>query len=323
MIMNDSVPLIYPGPAKNQITSGYLDACLEAIRWGRVGQAMDDLFASLHESRKNLTADQWKALVNAIRRHSIVKVLHDCAILGRAFAKPRGYPGDAVLIDYLYGTGGDRDITRGAIAISDRIYEYLFASPAARAVRHRRGRLAELIDIVQQRNQIPTIISLAAGHLREIELTRCHQKQMKGGRIVAVDHDPRSLEVIERYYAHLGVETCYANVKEVVTGKLALDRSEFIYAAGLFDYLARSFAQALAKVMFNSLNSGGRLLLANFAPDIRDSGFMEAIMDWWLIYRDENEISDLLKLIPRADIDTVQLYRDPDRQIVYLEAIKA
>ncbi|TPK95523.1 hypothetical protein FJ938_27985 [Mesorhizobium sp. B2-4-14] len=322
--MNDvSSPVIArSSPEAFPLVSLAIDRCLELIRFGNIGSGMDQLFSRLDEWRRSLAKDQWKTIVETIRDHPIAHVLHECAIPARAFSRPRGYPGDAALIDLLYGTG-EAAASRSSHGVSNDIYEYLFVSPAARAVRHRRKRLAELIDLAQSKNERATIVSLAAGHLREIELTQSYQLGVRRGRIIAVDHDPLSLAVINRDYVNLGVETIKANVKEIVSGKLKICQSELIYAAGLFDYLATPFGQVLTKSMFDGLTSGGHLLLANFAPDIRDAGFMEAIMDWWLVYRDETEIVQLLDLVPAAELKAINLYRDPERQIVYLEATKA
>ncbi len=38
---------------------------------------------------------------------------------------------------------------------------------------------------------------------------------------------------------------------------------------------------------------GGMLLIANFTPDSHGRGYMEAFMDWQLIYRDESQLYSL------------------------------
>ncbi len=64
---------------------------------------------------------------------------------------------------------------------------------------------------------------------------------------------------------------------------------------------------------------GGTLLTANFLPGIECVGFMEVAMDWWLIYRDENAMMELLAGIPDSAIDCVHQYRDPDNTTTFLE----
>lgn len=51
------------------------------------------------------------------------------------------------------------------------------------------------------------------------------------------------------------------------------------YAAGLFDYLPDPAAQRLVQLMCNATVKGGRVMVANFMPDIQVVGYMEAYMD--------------------------------------------
>ena len=41
------------------------------------------------------------------------------------------------------------------------------------------------------------------------------------------------------------------------------------------------------------LRPGGTLLVGNCTPDCRDIGYMQAIMDWRLLYRDEAQMRSL------------------------------
>jgi hypothetical protein len=67
------------------------------------------------------------------------------------------------------------------------------------------------------------------------------------------------------------------------------------------------------------LNRRGTLLIANFAPETPDIGFMECFMDWWLFYRDESQMSELLKRIPSDAIAGQKMFRDASKNIVFLE----
>ena len=297
-----------------------LDYCQHLLGTGDVASAMSELFDFLFHLRCALDVPSWKTLVDDIRKHPVIELVHRCTIPHRALHKPRGYPGDAVLIDHLYGCGEAAKVDHPGTLLG-QIYSYLTYAPATRAVRYRRDRLAQLINSVEGR--CTTIVSLAAGHLREIELTRRYSYAGLHGRFLAVDQDAESLAVISRDYPNCGITPITANVKNVVTRKITFTDIDLIYAAGLLDYLAKPFAQTLARILFESIKPGGRLLLANFLPNIRDSGFMEAVMDWWLVYRTEDEMRQLLGQIPITRLAQVDLYRDPDQQIVFLEVVKA
>lgn len=63
------------------------------------------------------------------------------------------------------------------------------------------------------------------------------------------------------------------------------------------------------------------MVLANFLPNIPYIGYMEALMDWWLIYRSETEMQTLVTGI-KQHIQGSHLFRDPDENIVFMEIIK-
>ena len=131
-------------------------------------------------------------------------MLHQDPFTYRAFSKPRGYAGDAVMMDYIYGMGETAEAARNATAMGRAIFRHMATRPSARAVRYRRQLLASLIDGTASKGG-NSVFALAAGHLREVELSTAIPS---GGieRFVAMDQDADSLAVVARDYAALGVE---------------------------------------------------------------------------------------------------------------------
>ena len=95
------------------------------------------------------------------------------------------------------------------------------------------------------------------------------------------------------------------------------------YALGLYDYLAQSPAEQLTKYLLQLLKPGGRLVLANFVPDIIEAGYMEAFMRWKLIYRTPEELKSLTSLVPAWEIQAVDLWLDDVGSIGYLTMIRS
>jgi SAM-dependent methyltransferase len=98
---------------------------------------------------------------------------------------------------------------------------------------------------------------------------------------------------------------------------------DLVYSAGLYDYLNEDVAMTVTEAMFRSLRPGGRLLVANFAPELPDIGFMEAIMDWRLIYRDETAVATLADRIPSEDVAARSITRDRLGNVVYMTIDRA
>ena len=297
-----------------------LDDVMKMMRAGQVHAGMDTLIQSLRERRLRSTPAEWERFMSQeALPHPIRHFVHQDPFTRRAFLKPRGFPGDAVLLDYIYGVGAET--TPPQTEIGAEIYRYTFAGPASRAVRFRRSLLADLIDGTADRIPSCRVLSLACGHLREAQLSSALQDG-RVGSFVALDHDALSLEVIRREYGDLGISILNRSIRDVIAGRLDFRDFDLVYASGLFDYLSQRASQRLAALMFDALRPGGSLLLTNFLPNVHDVGYMECFMAWQLVTRTDEEMVDIVAAIPRELIADVTLSHDPDENIVFLKVLK-
>ena len=136
--------------------------------------------------------------------------------------------------------------------------------------------------------------------------------------ITALDQDEESLAVVHREYAKFGVNAVPASVRHILVGRVKLPASDLSYTAGPYDYLTEPVATRLTTLMFDALRPGGTLLLANFLPDIPDVGYMESLMDWHLIYRDDAEMRALLAGVPPGEIAGISQFHDPFENITFM-----
>jgi SAM-dependent methyltransferase len=238
----------------------------------------------------------------------------------RAASRPRGYPGDAVTIDYIYRSPSLATEIQSLSAPAAVVHEFATGAAAPRAVRYRRLFAAQTIDeVAAVRGRDVRVVSIAAGHLREAELS------VAAGRgaaaFVAIDQDAESLDTIRRSMPALNVETVVGSVRQILAGRLEIPDADCVYALGLFDYLPRPVAQRLAGLMLTAVRPGGVLLIPNFLPGIGDIGWMESFMDWKLVYRRDADMLDLMtdwNLVERAEV-----HRDPDHNITFLKVFRA
>ena len=68
-----------------------------------VDEAMDGLFLGLGFQRRISSDEEWDAIVDRCLGHPLNGLLQQDPFTCRAFEKPRGYAGDAELIDFIYG----------------------------------------------------------------------------------------------------------------------------------------------------------------------------------------------------------------------------
>jgi extracellular factor (EF) 3-hydroxypalmitic acid methyl ester biosynthesis protein len=262
----------------------------------------------------------WLDYVRELRTTPLFPQLLEDPMTHWAFTKPRGYPGDAVLIDQIYG----HRTPVSATTLGRKINRFIVAQPAPRAARFRRQVLAEAIDTAtHEAGGACRVLALAAGHLREIELSIAVRRG-DPVELVALDQDPESLAVAADLASALGctLKTVPLSIKAFLGSPLPDERFDLVYAAGLFDYLKASAAEALLLRMLEVAKPGGRVLVANFLPDIPDVGYMEACMDWFLVYRTEDEVRGLHDTLPAHLRGPARTFFDPDRNIVFLETTR-
>jgi hypothetical protein len=293
---------------------------LKRINAGDVRRGVESLVLQLASLRSRIERDQWRRFIGEqARQHPICEVVHTDPFTYHAYSKPRGYPGDAELLDYMYDPIDPRSATD---TLAAKIAGYTTNAAASRAVRNRRNLLARLIDTTAaQTQQRPRILSLACGHLREAGQSEA-LRAGKVGEFIAIDQDEASLEVVRRDYSALGVNAQWGSVKRILVRGLSEWGFDLIYASGLFDYLSQPVGRRLCEVLFAALNPGGRLVVPNFMPVIADVGYMETFMDWFLVYRNRAQVLDLTAGIPSSDVAEMTSWKDDEENVVYVMAQK-
>jgi SAM-dependent methyltransferase len=83
-----------------------------------------------------------------------------------------------------------------------------------------------------------------------------------------------------------------ANVFSYLRGAIARsEQFDLVYTLGLTDYLDDRAMALLHRMVKTVLAPGGEFILANFVPNHLAIGWMDAIMDWHLIYREPKELA--------------------------------
>jgi extracellular factor (EF) 3-hydroxypalmitic acid methyl ester biosynthesis protein len=279
---------------------------------------MGTLRRTLRERRSQLPREEWSLFGEQARRHPLHRLLLESPFTRRAYEKPRGYAGDAGLMDLIYGLPpGTGDLS----PLGGRLYGYEFDSPCFQSVRTRRALLAHEIDDVAAARTNARVLAVASGHLREIEWSRAARAGTV--HVTALDQDRHSLACIERdYCGRYPVSTCPATIGDVLRRSVRLPDVDLAYAAGLYDYLETALARTLTATLFRILAPGGRLLIANFTPATHDAAFMETFMDWRLIYRTPAEVRSLADDLDPAEIASIEQFCDENDHVAYMRVVK-
>lgn len=250
----------------------------------------------------------------------------------RTFAKPLGYAGDYEMVNQILG-----DPREGPSTYFELVNFMFLQAGVAQAHRNRvdilHARLQELSDRARGTGRPLRILNVGCGPAAELQ------------RLVAGDADQDHLDVVlmdfseeTLQYAQRRIEASAASAgrrppritlrHESVNHLLkrsardeAVSQEElfdYIYCAGLFDYLADKACSRLINYFDSRLKPGGSLLVTNVHSFNPERYWMEHFMEWHLIYRDESGIE---RLFP-SSLGAVKTYTDLTNINLFAEAVK-
>ncbi len=307
---------------KHEEAEAFLDSIFSKIdKSDDVHETMEELVCGLKDFRISMDNTEWQYFSQKCIEHPLREIVHQDPFSSRAFSKPRGYPGDAVLIDFIYRDDSVSKTVGDASKVGKNIYKYTSSAPAPCAVRERRNLIARIIDEIADSVRSPDILSIASGHLNEANYVEA-LKSNRIGRYVAFDQDPKSLQFVEKRFGDCDNINCiHGTIKQLIKNELQLGKFDLVYALGLFDYLPHLVGTIITDAMFGMLKPGGRILIGNFVPDIKDVGYMETYMGWKLIYRDATEMEKLAANV-NDSISRKCVFIEENRKIAFLEIFK-
>lgn len=221
----------------------------------------------------------------------------------RAYYKPKGYAGDFELIELIYHNKPDGDGKLGRL-----IDGWLLEQIPSQAVRNRRRLLSGLLDrfcrerLDEGRNI--NVMNLACGPCRELfDFLACCDYSARISAL-CVDIDADALQYADQHVNtaphHATVRFMRENVIKWSLGRANQDLppQDIIYSSGLCDYLDRRVMLRLVGRCYDQLIPGGVLIVGNFTPANPDRHFMDNIMYWRLIHRDERDMRELFAASP-------------------------
>ena len=220
-------------------------------------------------------------------------------VIGRCYTKPRGYAGDYMTIEWIYRTEPG-----GVPPLGVLLDACLLDIPVAVAVRNRRGLLTEeILEIVADRDgEQAQVMSLACGPAREIFDVFALLGEQAPLRATLVDFDNEALAYVAEHRDRLGladaVDLAANNLIHLALGRKTLDVApqDLIYSIGLIDYFADELVVKLMNLIHSLLRPGGKAILGNFHTSNPCKAFMDHVLEWRLIHRDEADMDRLYRM---------------------------
>lgn len=248
----------------------------------------------------------------------------------RTFLKPLGYAGDYEMVNMMF-----RNRYEGETIYAKIINSFLLGPGPAESHRNRidilYDKLKEIALKCKKQNKRAKIFNFACGPAIELQRFIELEDISENCDIVILDFSEETLkytldklEQIKKLKGRNGVtlRTIHKSVNDVLRNavkdkKLDDDNKfDFIYCAGLFDYLSDKVCSKLLELFFHQLEEDSLLLATNVHIDNPARFIMEHLLEWYLIYRDEQGFNDLI------NVDNKKTYVDVTGFNVFLEIQK-
>ncbi|MCD4721323.1 MAG: class I SAM-dependent methyltransferase family protein [Desulfobacula sp.] len=256
--------------------------------------AMDAFFNDLEIFNDTLESSELKDEVWGYLFKETFPYFMRSSLTERAYFKPNGYAGDFKMIEMMYRNQPSGDGMMGKL-----VDAWLLNRPPCRAVRGRRKFLAEMLNeqsarVLKQKEKV-NIMNLACGPSRELfDFIRGFGEDEKINAI-CLDIDPEALKYTDKMSKIFSHKAKISFMKDNLikwalgTSSHNLEKQDIIYSGGLFDYLDEDLFLMLANRCHEFLNPGGVLVIGNFRPN-PDKIFMDHLLEWRLIYREQDEL---------------------------------
>jgi chemotaxis methyl-accepting protein methylase len=250
----------------------------------------------------------------------------------RSATKPLGYAGDYEMMNIIY-----RNAFEGDDLFSQIMNKIDCEGTASKAVRNRRfflyRKLRELVMSGANSHDLK-IMSIACGPALEFyDLIRSFDGvQLSFGiEFIGIDQDMLALEDAQtrietqiqdhpRIKVHLEQDNIKRLIVDTSNTKDLYADADFIYTAGLFDYLSSRASSRLIQKLYSFLKPGGTLIIGNFGEHNPQRFIMEFGGEWFLIYRSEEDFKVLAQGLPGDPHLSVE--KEPEGVNLFLTIIK-
>lgn len=270
---------------------------------------LDELLAiTAYEYRKGGVSKEEIAEINSsFGREFLENTLH-----GRGFLKPNGYPGDYLFLDKIY-TNHISDNPK--YSIWD---EFVQENGAPNAVRNRKEYFKHLVRGKAKSTAQIDVLNIISGSGRELaELYATVPTNNIYTTCVEIDEEAIAFSKELNKNQLDRIDYVSSNIFRYQT-KASFD---FIWAAGLFDYLNDKAFIKLLKRFATWQKKGGEIIIGNYNKDHNPSrNYMEILGDWHLIHRTEAQLLQLAREAGFYEKD-IHVSRMPDNVILYLHIL--
>jgi extracellular factor (EF) 3-hydroxypalmitic acid methyl ester biosynthesis protein len=268
----------------------------------------------------------------AFCRRLLHPFLMSSPFMHRIFVKPLGYAGDYEMVNMIL-----RDPREGGSLFAKLLNVYILSQVPATAHRNRVTYLTqklveETVRVTHQLKRPARILNLGCGPAKEIQNFLSQHPISENAQFELLDFDEEPLmhvrqamdQIKAEHHRRTLVKVVKKSVQQVLkqVGKPRSDGQDydFIYCAGLFDYLNNRICKSLLAYFYELATPGGLVVATNVEGSNPIRNIMEYMFEWHLVYRNSPEFAALAP--GRARPDAIRMETETSAGNIFLEIRK-
>lgn len=249
----------------------------------------------------------------------------------RTYFKPLGYAGDYEMVNMMV-----RDPFEGASLFAKVINNIFLTTPPVVAHRDRLTYLTRLLTEETQRTlrrkTSVKIFNLGCGPAKEVQDFLATEEMARHTEFTLLDFNDETLAYTTRTLAGINlrrehqakIQLIKKSVNQLIKEAMKIQNSpvryDFVYCAGLFDYLSDPVCRNLVGLFYELATPGGLVIATNVADPNPSRNWMEYVLDWHLVYRNARQLAALAPAA--APPDAVRVSAVGDGLNIFLEVRK-
>jgi extracellular factor (EF) 3-hydroxypalmitic acid methyl ester biosynthesis protein len=278
-----------------------------------LGEAIVPTFDVMHERLEAVSGAIEKDL-RPVHQNFSKRLLHPLVLCSpfarRTFQKPLGYAGDYEMVNMIA-----RDPFEGDSLYAKIVNLWFLSQWPAKAHRNRITYLADRLEkealrMLSAEQRSLRVLNFACGpayetqhFLRNSHLSDCVDMTLVDFNGETIEHTKGKLESLKQQFhrrarTHFQKKSVLQVLKDgpkPVAGKHKPElKYDYIYCAGLFDYLSDRTCKQMSDIFYDQLSPNGMLVITVVDDYKPFRNMLEFILDWHLIYRDARKVEAVI-----------------------------
>lgn len=251
----------------------------------------------------------------------------------RAFTKPLGYAGDYEMVNMML-----RNPYEGSSLFAKMLNKVFLSIDPVQAHRNRIDYLVKTLKSEAERvvgkGRRLRVLNLGCGPAQELQRFIQNEEISDQCDFTLLDFNKETLDYTEGLLTDIKLKAArncgltmversvHQLLKQASRGDVDMQWESYdvVYCAGLFDYLSQKVCKKLVELFTKLLRADGLVIATNVASTNPRIGWMEYVVEWNLVYRNDWEMLDLIPL--DGTVMKTDLKRDATGVNLFLEIRK-